>query len=56
MEAVKAALFTILVASPFLAGHFVASVYAEPKAQAEECAKPYSPPGSRAGLSLHHPG
>jgi hypothetical protein len=56
MEAAKVALFTILVASPFLGAHVVASVYAEPKAQTEECAKPYSPPGSRAGLSLHLPG
>jgi hypothetical protein len=56
MEAVKVALFTILVAAPFLGAHLVASIYAEPKAQTEECAKPYSSPGSRADLSLHHPG
>ena len=49
MEAIKTAFFTLLVASPFLVGHFVAGIYAQPKAPTEECAKPNSPPGSRAG-------
>ena len=52
VEAAKVALFATLVAAPFLAAHFIAGAYAEPKTPAEECGKPNSPPGSRAGLLL----
>ncbi len=56
METAKVALFSLLVAAPFLAVHFVASAYSEPKAPAEECAKPYSPPGARSDLMFGRAG
>ena len=52
MEAVRVTLFSVLFGSLFIVPHFVARMYVEPKAPTEECGKPASPPGSRAGLAL----
>jgi hypothetical protein len=52
MEAARVTLFSLLFASLFIGTHIVAGLYAPPKAPADECGKPASPPGSRASLGL----
>lgn len=56
MSGLKVVLGSIAIMAVFIVPHFVAGIYAVPKAPTEECAKPYSPPGSRASLAFPLPG
>jgi hypothetical protein len=44
MSAVKVTLIFAAISAVFLVPHFAASLYAEPKPPAAECAKPSVPP------------